>query len=98
MSEFYDKNKSPREAQDYAQSAETFKRIAIILGSIGVLIALAMLLVGIFTIAGSGLGTIVGATGLAIQSIILIVIGEMMYGLSRVTLATFDMMAKQTND
>lgn len=91
MQNFYEKTQWTSDAQGYDKSSAQFAGIATFLGLFGLLIAIIMFLVSLFQLGNGGWAGILGAITLAFQSVVILIFGSMMRGLSKVLLAVFEM-------
>jgi len=98
MTKFNEKPQWTASAMAYQSVASLFGTISFLLGAIGLIAAL-ILLVLVFTTDSEGKwASTINAFLLAMQSVMLIVFGSMMRGLSEVLLAVFEMSIAQTRD
>ncbi len=91
MKNFYEKSSWLSDAKDYERSASKFATMATILGLIGLLIATITLFLSLFYVAEGRFLGIIQSIYIGFISIMIIVFGSVMKGLSKIVLAVFEM-------
>lgn len=98
MTNLYERPRWPGEARRLDKWSANFETLAILVGAIGIIIALVLLVIAVLHLDEGGFLGILGACSALVQSLMLIFFALMMRGISRVLLAVFEMTIADTRD
>jgi uncharacterized protein YacL len=98
MTNLYERPRWPSEARSLDKWSGNFETLAILVGAIGIIIAIVLLVIAAFNFDQGGFVGILGACSVFVQSLMLIFFALMMRGISRTLLAVFEMSTAETRD